>query len=1765
MRLNLRLLVSGFAIVLAVLAFSLIGGSGAAAQTIGEVGIDADPAGNTATSLGEIETCVSVSPGDSFDIDVFVDAVPAELGLGGFGFNLNYDNAAITVTALEAALLLNANGDSGPLISLSEGTPDSDGSFTVGVADFSGSDPGETGAGVLARITLEASGASGITALTLTAVDLATPAADSIPVDSTGAGQVAVGEECPGPVEFTPESSFTIDSADPASLDPPTAKKCTIGESCKIAASFLIPAGQPLAGVATVIPPSISTTNSGDIPNGVLVGNATFQVTVGLFGGECNIGVAGAFDTFDGALPPEGTSDTVAALSDPDVYPTRIDSDDVLAGVLAIPGAEIVKRTVGVATVPGLAPLEVNTVSVEVPDLPGFGPATLAVSVTGDPTAPEDPDQVFCTPFGASAISLGETADGLRLQECLVAGTQVFAYSFVREDTLETVVQVDLSNSCAGLQGFDAAVTMEKFTQIGTDPAAVERTNTFDTIDNVNRYLRVEATVTNGNEPAVLNVSFFVHLPGEDIGDGRTDCFGDNFDPSLQTGWVPTGGEGEIPDIPARIEIAGSNLISSLITITPFLAPDETVTVTRFLAVNCFDTGGPSLEPIQIITTVQGLRVTSIDPLEIVPIDEDVADEPNNQAQNIIDRDEDNALPDGDSDGVLDADDLCPDQAGFPAGVPPDGCPTVDLGVTAQFTGVIEDFVDPSVHNFNTIAYTITNYGPNATGADLCDGTNGGNALGPGECDSGAPDTDTADLDDAGVKVLLHARANFPCEVRWIPDPLADIDVNMRDTVANDFVNGQFVSTLEYRMININGGQDNDTLFQMAAGDFEGQVRDLRVHCFEPVQDAGVIIEMGVAPDLPQHEKQTSDDPATDPGDTCVDTNGDGTLNATNDDCFEANKFVGAKLINPILDPWNKHLFKIDETTGLPIEGIDVPVAADPANVDPSEEVQFIVEDVVRNNGSGLLPGDATPPTVPDRGIIKKNTFRGAPTPTCTQEGPDMWACDILQQVEGDALGLDIFFSEPIADIKETGVAGWGYMIHPEFGSDTPIAHLSQSPHGANQPSGCESPDDDHVILIDSDHLAFGQFGTEPEITVPKHTTVTVRVTTCEDTSSLSMNAEFIGYEVAGNNFDFAYGDQENHWSVRGCWKTDWVPGEVSDVASISDDCTGTLDEDTNFPLQIGQTKFVGTTEDLAPNEQQSLKKGLLIVCVQEGTFTIEISSVVDQFENSDGDIFDNAALIAANDADLTNNSQLNLFTVRCGAAGQDYDPWLKHLNKLQDGLPIDEDNFELNPSSDTTIQVEDVLRNNSVTTDILTARIANIYTGIPFQCVGDPTGLEFSCFIFQQAFGDAYMLDLKVEDAPSSGNPLRVADVTSVGFDGWSYLIHRTPDPADVSNDGLEYDISGTPDQIDVSSIHGPNQASNCESDDDSLVLLGDSTLLETNVVVTDPVTGKFQHVSVPKHTVLQVDFTLCASLEAGQSVNLSQSFPDHPAWHGDRPDDGVDTVGLELEPAVQGCWDTSGGDVTDVDTLITATDLSANCPAGAGAFTPFESQTPTTAVITASGAPLLNPNEQVSLTKDLTLHCKQPGLYTVAIIAQLFDVGALGLAFDPPLSGDINLDNNSHTNLLTVNCTTVRETTVGDPIVLGPAPVNLSDTAGKYMWVIGFITNDLVPEPLDDPNDGDLPEVVDITLTVTGAPEGCDQSTTKILPPITPLSINEGETKPVLFRVFLECHDPAQPDIYQLTIELEARQADGTPETNPNDNVGTTTKALIIVDPQP
>lgn len=131
------------------------------------IGIDADPSGNSATRLGTIDSCVEVTAGSTFQVDLFVRDVTDLLAWEAY---LETDPLVVEILDRDVQLFQAANPGS-DVLDGSEVTPDDDGLYRLSAVDTADPQAPDSGSGVLARITLEAVG-TGVSPLRLPHRDL---------------------------------------------------------------------------------------------------------------------------------------------------------------------------------------------------------------------------------------------------------------------------------------------------------------------------------------------------------------------------------------------------------------------------------------------------------------------------------------------------------------------------------------------------------------------------------------------------------------------------------------------------------------------------------------------------------------------------------------------------------------------------------------------------------------------------------------------------------------------------------------------------------------------------------------------------------------------------------------------------------------------------------------------------------------------------------------------------------------------------------------------------------------------------------------------------------------------------------------------------------------------------------------------------------------------------------------------------------------------------------------------------------------------------------------------------------------------------------------------------------------------------------------------------------------------------------------------------------------------------------------------------------
>jgi hypothetical protein len=176
------------------------------------VGIDADVGGNTATSLGSIQTSRTVNCGDFFPVDIYVTDVA---NLTMWNVTLHYDPAMLGVYARDVQMFLTTSPGS-DVVDRSDGDHGFSGNYDLLATDVHEPPAPESGSGVFVRLNVGAR-APGTSELSVTAdrfwPNMANPA--------TFAAQITVAGNCGTPVPTpTPEPTQTPTPTSTATATP---------------------------------------------------------------------------------------------------------------------------------------------------------------------------------------------------------------------------------------------------------------------------------------------------------------------------------------------------------------------------------------------------------------------------------------------------------------------------------------------------------------------------------------------------------------------------------------------------------------------------------------------------------------------------------------------------------------------------------------------------------------------------------------------------------------------------------------------------------------------------------------------------------------------------------------------------------------------------------------------------------------------------------------------------------------------------------------------------------------------------------------------------------------------------------------------------------------------------------------------------------------------------------------------------------------------------------------------------------------------------------------------------------------------------------------------------------------------------------------------------------------------------------------------------------------------------------------------------------
>jgi hypothetical protein len=161
------------------------------------IGVDADPSGNTATSLGAIEATQTVACGETFEMDLFIRDVADLLA---WLVGVEYDSSVVRISGQDVQMFQAANAGSDVLDqsggdrSLASGY--GGGYYEVAAADAAEPAAPDSGSGVLARLTVAAIGTGESPVVPRAPALWGSPLPTSISVGSMFAAEVTVVGLC---------------------------------------------------------------------------------------------------------------------------------------------------------------------------------------------------------------------------------------------------------------------------------------------------------------------------------------------------------------------------------------------------------------------------------------------------------------------------------------------------------------------------------------------------------------------------------------------------------------------------------------------------------------------------------------------------------------------------------------------------------------------------------------------------------------------------------------------------------------------------------------------------------------------------------------------------------------------------------------------------------------------------------------------------------------------------------------------------------------------------------------------------------------------------------------------------------------------------------------------------------------------------------------------------------------------------------------------------------------------------------------------------------------------------------------------------------------------------------------------------------------------------------------------------------------------------------------------------------------------------------
>jgi len=333
--------------VVIVLAYSVLTLPGDASDAQGlpgsiSLGVDAKTSGNTATSLGSIDSCVSVDVDESFPVDVFVSDVSTLLAWEVY---FVYDRNAVEIVGRDVQLFLGA-AEGSRVIDVSEGLPDKDGLYRIAAADIGGR-AAESGSGVLVRLTLTAK-SPGVTVVSLPQIDVNHDGSIELGARLTNTGgtqigdvngddffdgavfaaQIAVEESC---ADVTPLPSPTPAVTAHVTLDA-TLDTVTVGGSTDLLAIFADATGEPVAATDITFAIEAQSGTDADIEGASEV-TKTSDAT-GIAEATLNVGDSAGEITVSATAEGETDTMTVTVVGDEPGQPDTDDDEDTVVDVV---------------------------------------------------------------------------------------------------------------------------------------------------------------------------------------------------------------------------------------------------------------------------------------------------------------------------------------------------------------------------------------------------------------------------------------------------------------------------------------------------------------------------------------------------------------------------------------------------------------------------------------------------------------------------------------------------------------------------------------------------------------------------------------------------------------------------------------------------------------------------------------------------------------------------------------------------------------------------------------------------------------------------------------------------------------------------------------------------------------------------------------------------------------------------------------------------------------------------------------------------------------------------------------------------------------------------------------------------------------------------------------------------------------------------------------------------------------------------------------